>query len=209
MDERTEQDENRLISERREKLDKLRTAGVAFPNDFRRDAVAGELHAAYDEHTNESLEAEGRVVHVAGRMMSKRVMGKVSFANLQDRTGQIQLFIERDRITPEVYQEFKGWDLGDIVGASGVLFKTKTGELSVRLENLRLLVKSLISVARLTASIEAPAPPMVPTTDIIGPRSALLSEDAAILSSVPASVSASSGLVRYSLMPARMAVSTY
>ena len=142
-DETTEQTENRLIAERREKLGELRAGGNAFPNDFRRDAVAGELHAGYDGHTNESLEAEGRVVHVAGRMMAKRVMGKVSFAKIQDRSGQIQLFVERDSISPERYQAFKGWDLGDILGASGVLFKTKTGELSVRVDELRLLVKSL------------------------------------------------------------------
>jgi len=142
-DESNEQTENRLIAERREKLGELRSRGNAFPNDFRRDAVAGELHAGYDGHTHESLEQERRVVHVAGRMMAKRVMGKVSFAKIQDRSGQIQLFIERDSISPERYQAFKGWDLGDIVGASGVLFKTKTGELSVRVEELRLLVKSL------------------------------------------------------------------
>ena len=142
-DETTEQTENRLIAERREKLGELRSRGNAFPNDFRRDSVAGELHAGYDGHTSESLEQERRVVHVAGRMMAKRVMGKVSFANIQDRSGQIQLFIERDSVSSERYQAFKSWDLGDIVGASGVLFKTKTGELSVRVDELRLLVKSL------------------------------------------------------------------
>ncbi len=142
-DETTEQSENRLIAERREKLGELRSRGNAFPNDFRRDAVAGELHAGYGAHTNESLEQEGRVVHVAGRMMAKRVMGKVSFANIQDRSGQIQLFIERDSVSSDRYRDFKAWDLGDIVGASGVLFKTKTGELSVRVDALRLLVKSL------------------------------------------------------------------
>jgi lysyl-tRNA synthetase class 2 len=143
MDDRTEHDENRLITERREKLNRLRSAGIAFPNDFRRDAVAGELHAAYDEHSGESLEAEARTVHVAGRMMAKRLMGKVSFANIQDRSGQIQLFIERDRIGSDHFQDYKTWDLGDIVGGSGTLFKTKTGELSVRVDELRLLVKSL------------------------------------------------------------------
>jgi lysyl-tRNA synthetase class 2 len=143
MDEVNEQTENRLIAERREKLGKLRARGGAFPNDFRRDAMAGELHAAYGEHSASSLEAEERLVHVAGRMMAKRIMGKVSFANIQDRSGQIQLFIERDSISAETYQEFKSWDVGDILGASGSLFKTKTGELSVRVKELRLLVKSL------------------------------------------------------------------
>jgi lysyl-tRNA synthetase class 2 len=143
MDEMNDQTENRLIAERRDKLGKLRDLGNPFPNDFRRDAIAGEVHAAYGEHTDASLDREARVVNVAGRMMAKRVMGKVSFANLQDRSGQLQLFIERDRVSPEVYQAFKAWDLGDIVGATGTLFKTKTGELSVRVDDLRLLVKSL------------------------------------------------------------------
>jgi len=143
MAETSEQNENRLIAERREKLGKLREKGAAFPNDFRRNFIAGELHAIYGEHSAESLEAESPVVHVAGRMMVKRVMGKVSFIKIQDRSGQLQLFVERDRISPELYQEFKSWDVGDIVGAAGPLFKTKTGELSVRTDELRLLVKSL------------------------------------------------------------------
>ena len=143
MAETSEQNENRLIAERREKLGQLREKGAAFPNDFRRDFIAGELHAIYGEHSTESLATESPVVHVAGRMMAKRVMGKVSFLKIQDRSGQLQLFVERDRITPELYQEFKSWDVGDIVGAAGPLFKTKTGELSVRTDELRLLVKSL------------------------------------------------------------------
>jgi len=143
MTETSAQSENRLIAERREKLGRLREKGSAFPNDFRRDSIAAELHAAYGEHEAESLEAESPMVHVAGRMMAKRVMGKVSFINIQDRSGQIQLFVQRDHITPELYQEFKSWDVGDIVAASGALFKTKTGELSVRTDELRLLVKSL------------------------------------------------------------------
>lgn len=143
MADTSEQNENRLIAERREKLGQLREKGAAFPNDFRRDFIAGELHAIYGEHSAESLEAESPVVHVAGRMMAKRVMGKVSFIKIQDRSGQLQLFVERDRISPVLYQEFKSWDVGDIVGAAGPLFKTKTGELSVRTDELRLLVKSL------------------------------------------------------------------
>ena len=145
MDESTKkglEPENRLIAERRGKLDQLRADG-AFPNDFRRDSVADELLSAYGERTSESLEADALPVRVAGRMMAKRVMGKASFAKIQDRSGQIQLFIERDRVSPAVYQSFKAWDVGDILGASGTLFKTKTGELSLRTEELRLLVKSL------------------------------------------------------------------
>jgi lysyl-tRNA synthetase, class II len=135
-------DENKLIAERRAKLARLRTAGGAFPNDFRRDALAGELHAAFGERTAEWLEANPTRVQVGGRMMLKRVQGKVSFAQIADRTGRIQLFLQRD-VLGEAYEEFKTWDVGDIVGASGVLFRTKTHELTVRVERLRLLVKSL------------------------------------------------------------------
>ncbi len=135
--------ENRLIAERREKLRRLRGDGEAYPNDFRRNALADALRAEYSGHSGESLEAEAVRVSVGGRMMSKRVMGKASFCHLRDRSGQIQLFVERDRVTKEVYQSFRAWDVGDIVGASGNLFKTRTGELTVRVEALRLLVKSL------------------------------------------------------------------
>ena len=143
MEDISEPNEHRLIAERRRKLQRLRDGGNAFPNDFRRNSIAGELQAAYSGHGAASLEAEPVTVSVAGRLMVKRVMGKASFAKLQDRSGQIQLFVERDAIAPDVYQEFKGWDIGDILGAQGVLFKTKTGELSVKVDELRLLVKSL------------------------------------------------------------------
>ena len=135
--------ENRLIAERREKLRRLRDGGEAYPNDFRRNALADALQKEFSGHTGESLEAEPVRVSVGGRMMSKRVMGKASFCHLQDRSGRIQLFVERDRVSTEIYQAFKTWDVGDIVGAAGNLFKTRTGELSVRVEELRLLVKSL------------------------------------------------------------------
>jgi lysyl-tRNA synthetase class 2 len=138
-----EQDENSLIAQRRTKLDALRADGNAFPNDFRRNAVAGELHAEYDDKENEALEAEPVRVKVAGRMMAKRVMGKASFIQLQDMSGRIQLFLQRDMLPDGVYQAFKGWDVGDIIGAEGALFKTKTGELSVRAESIRMLTKSL------------------------------------------------------------------
>jgi lysyl-tRNA synthetase class 2 len=139
----TDQDENALIAQRRAKLNALREAGNAFPNDFRRDAIAGELHAEYDGKDNEALEASPIRVKVAGRLMAKRVMGKASFAQLQDMSGRIQLFLQRDSLAEGVYKDFKTWDVGDIVGAEGVLFKTKTGELSVRAETIRLLTKSL------------------------------------------------------------------
>jgi lysyl-tRNA synthetase, class II len=135
--------ENRLIAERRAKLQRLREAGNAYPNDFHRDALADEVLAAYDAHSAESLAAERVEVRVAGRLMVKRVMGATSFVKLQDRTGQIQLMLKRDRLGETLYAEFKKWDLGDIVAARGELMKTKTGELSVDVAELRLLVKSL------------------------------------------------------------------
>jgi lysyl-tRNA synthetase, class II len=135
-------DENPLIAERRAKLAKLRSAGVAFPNDFRRDALAGDLQAAFGERDDEWLVANPTPVKVGGRMMFKRVMGKASFAKIADRTGQIQLFLQAEALGPR-YEEFKSADVGDILGAEGELFRTKTGELSVRVTALRTLVKSL------------------------------------------------------------------
>jgi lysyl-tRNA synthetase class 2 len=137
------QDENELIAERRRKLTALRDAGNPYPNDFRRNALADELHQSYGKHEDEHLREEDIHVAVVGRMMVKRVMGKASFIKLQDRTGQIQLRLERDRLPEGLYQEFKKWDVGDILGASGTLFKTKTGELTVMADELRLLTKSL------------------------------------------------------------------
>jgi len=150
-------DENSLIQLRREKLAKLREHGVAFPNDFKRDAQAAELHGLYGKHSGESLDNEQMRVHVAGRMMAKRVMGKASFAHLQDSSGRIQLFLQKEpldysagieRLGPEKrtlanYDDFKTFDIGDIIGAEGVLFKTRTDELSVRVNTLWLLTKSL------------------------------------------------------------------
>ncbi|MGD8497550.1 MAG: lysine--tRNA ligase [Chromatiales bacterium] len=137
------QDEHRLIAQRREKLQQLRENGVAFPNDFRRNVMAGELHAEYDDKDAEWLDANPVRVSVAGRMMAKRVMGKASFAQLLDMSGRIQLFVQRDALPDGVYPAFKGWDVGDILGAEGTLMRTKTGELSVRVDSLRLLTKSL------------------------------------------------------------------
>ena len=142
------QDENRLIAERRAKLAKLRETGVAYPNDFVPDARAAALHDQYDGQEQEALAANPVTVKVAGRMMLKRVMGKASFATLQDGSlgdtgGRIQLYVTRDAIGEEAYSDFKRWDLGDILGAEGTLMKTKTGELSVKVSRLRLLTKSL------------------------------------------------------------------
>ncbi|MET3178808.1 UNVERIFIED_ORG: lysyl-tRNA synthetase class 2 [Variovorax guangxiensis] len=141
-------DENQLIAERREKLKLLRTAqaegkGVAFPNDFKPGHRAAALVEAHSATESEALEAQAVEVSVAGRMMLKRVMGKASFATLQDATSRIQLYVTRDAVGEETYAEFKRWDLGDILGAEGTLMKTKTGELSVKVTKLRLLTKSL------------------------------------------------------------------
>ncbi len=143
MSDEQHQEESKLIAERRRKLAELRESGNAFPNDFRRNALAEELHEAFGEHEDAHLRKEAVAVKVSGRMMVKRVMGKASFIKLQDRTGQIQLRLERDRLADGVYQNFKKWDVGDIVGASGSLFKTKTGELTVMVDELRMLTKSL------------------------------------------------------------------
>ena len=137
------EDENKLVAERRQKLATLRAgSSPAFPNDFRRDSLAAELHLGFDELDAAALEAQAIRVTVAGRMMLRRIMGKASFATVQDSSGRIQLFLQRD-VLGETYESFKGWDIGDILGAEGLLFRTKTGELSVRVETLRLLVKSL------------------------------------------------------------------
>lgn len=135
--------EHELIAERRRKLDRIREQGTAFPNDFRRNALAGQLHAMYDEHDAETLDKDAIAISVAGRMMVKRVMGKASFIKLQDRSGQIQVYVQRDVLQDGLYQRFKTWDLGDIVGATGTLFRTNKGELSVRADSLRLLTKSV------------------------------------------------------------------
>jgi lysyl-tRNA synthetase, class II len=135
-------DENKLIAERRAKLTALREGGIAFPNDFRRAQYAGVLQTEHETSTAEQLEPLGIVVTVAGRMMAKRIMGKASFATLADPTGKIQLFMQAATLLA-VYDAFKGWDVGDTVGASGTLFRTRTGELSIKVTSLRLLVKSL------------------------------------------------------------------
>ncbi len=146
-------DENHVIAERREKLKAIRLAsqnsgGVAFPNDFKPQHKAADLAAAHSEKENEEFEAAPINVVVAGRMMLKRVMGKASFATIQDGSGEnagarIQLYVAKDMIGEDVYEQFKHWDLGDFLGATGYLFKTKTGELSIKVTEIRLLAKSL------------------------------------------------------------------
>ncbi|MCW8931033.1 MAG: lysine--tRNA ligase [Gammaproteobacteria bacterium] len=137
-------DENKLIAQRRGKLLKMREQGNAFPNHFRRDSLSATLHAEYDSLTKEELAEKNIQVVVAGRMMLQRVMGKASFATIKDMNGTIQLFVQRDSLAEGFYNdEFKKWDLGDIIGAKGVLFKTKTDELSVRVDSIELLTKAL------------------------------------------------------------------
>ena len=149
------QDENKLIAERRKKLDALREGGNPYPNDFHRNALADELQQTYAAHENDTLEGENVEVSVAGRMMVKRVMGKASFIKLQDRSGQIQIRVERDRLPDGLYADFKKWDVGDIVGASGALFRTNSGELTVRADEIRLLTKSLRPSPSMSASARA------------------------------------------------------
>ena len=137
--------ENHLVAERRAKLAALRAQGIAFPNDFRRADHAGDLQAEYadaERWTGEALEAGGRRVALAGRLLAKRVMGKAAFAQVQDVSGRIQLFLQSATLG-DIYEAFKGWDVGDIDAVEGTLMRTRTGELSVKAETLRLLVKSL------------------------------------------------------------------
>ncbi len=137
------EDENKLIAERRGKLAAIREQGDAYPNDFQVTTTAGELHQRFDDLDAAALEAVDEQFAVAGRMLAKRVMGKIAFVRLQDHDGDIQLMIQRDRLPGGVFAAFKGWDVGDIVAASGPIARTQKGELSIRVETLRLLVKSL------------------------------------------------------------------
>ena len=136
-------DENEQITQRKEKLAEMRQSGQAYPNDVRRDALAGDLHEAYNELDKEALEEKAIQVSVAGRMMTRRVMGKASFAHLQDMTGQIQCFVQKQALPEGVYDDFKKWDIGDIIAGKGVVFKTNKGELSIKLSELRLITKAL------------------------------------------------------------------
>ena len=132
------------IAVRREKLTRLREAGEAYPNTWRPNAISAVLHATYEALDAEQLETKAVAVRVAGRIMGHRVMGKSSFMNIQDGEGQIQLFINRDAVGgAEVYNPTKKWDLGDIVGAEGILFRTKTGELSVKVSHVEMVSKCL------------------------------------------------------------------
>ena len=143
----TAEDENHIIAERRAKLAKWREEGHAYPNDFARKDLFGDLRKEYGEMDAEALEAKAVDVTVAGRMMLKRVMGKASFATVRDVSGTMQYFLSSAEMGDEAYQMFKGLDIGDIVGAEGMLFKTKRGELSIRVRKLRLLSKAIRPLA--------------------------------------------------------------
>jgi lysyl-tRNA synthetase class 2 len=134
------EEDNKLVEERREKLKALRAQGNAYPNDFRKKDVASALHASHGDKSKEDLEKARAPAAVAGRMVLKRVMGKASFATLQDGSGRIQAYITSDL---PGYEDFKHWDLGDIVGVEGHVFKTMKGELTVHATNIRLLAKAL------------------------------------------------------------------
>ena len=135
--------QNELLAQRREKLETLRSKGNAYPNDFRRDSLSSQLHESYGDQKTEDLEEKNIKVTVAGRIMLQRLMGKASFITIQDMQGQIQAYVRSDSIGDEIYKDFKTWDLGDIVGIEGTLFKTKTDELTVNAESVSLLTKSL------------------------------------------------------------------
>lgn len=139
----TPEDENRLIAERRAKLTALRESGIAFPNDFRIDTTAGELNDRFGDMDKEALEEVDENFSLGGRMVAKRVMGKIAFVSLLDRDGAIQLMIQRDSLPEGVFAQFKHWDVGDIIGGTGRITRTNKGELSVRLSDFRLLGKSL------------------------------------------------------------------
>ena len=136
-------DENRLIAERRGKLAELRQTSQPYPNDFQPANAAAKLHDDWNEHTKDALAEQEIKVSVAGRMMLKRVMGRASFATLQDGTGRIQIYLDKRRLGETAYEAFKQWDIGDILGVEGVMFKTNKGELSVQADSLRMLSKAL------------------------------------------------------------------
>jgi len=136
-------DTNKIIEERRAKLQTLRGNGIAFPNDFVREHYAGDLTAKHAGTERETLETAAVAATVAGRIMLKRVMGKASFATIQDMSGRIQVYVSEGDTGKDALEAFKHYDIGDIIGVTGTLFKTKTGELTIRCNLLILLTKSL------------------------------------------------------------------
>src|SRR5882724_1376082 len=137
------EEDNKLIEERREKLKALRAAGLAYPNDFRRRDLASKLNESHGDKTRQALEQSPVAASIAGRMMLKRPMGKVTFATLQDGSGRIQIYVSNDATGEKQHEEFKHWDLGDIVGVEGTLFRTNKGELTLQAKKIRLISKAL------------------------------------------------------------------
>ncbi|HLF67036.1 MAG TPA: lysine--tRNA ligase, partial [Gammaproteobacteria bacterium] len=143
IDQAAEQEQSEQLTIRRQKLEQLRQQGIAYPNDFKPNGLVGELVAQYGELNKESLEQADYQTKVAGRMMTRRLMGKASFVHMQDMSGRMQIYLRENDLPEGQYQQFKGWDLGDIIGVEGTVFKTKTGELTVKASNVRLLTKAL------------------------------------------------------------------
>ena len=138
-----DQDENQIIGLRRKYLSELRELGKPFPNDFRRTFLSADLHEKFRNSTKDSLSDLDLNVSIAGRIVLRRLMGKASFVTVQDVSGRIQLYARQDHLSETVYEDFKRWDIGDIIGASGVLMRTNKGELSLEVKEIRLLTKSL------------------------------------------------------------------
>lgn len=136
-------DENEQVAQRKAKLTELREKGNAFPNNFRRNCLAETLHKEYSHQDNETLEIRNIRAKLAGRIMTRRIMGKAAFVHIQDMSGKIQVYLKREDLPEEMYESFKNWDIGDIIGVEGSVFKTKTGELSVKATAVRLLTKAL------------------------------------------------------------------
>jgi len=136
-------DENEQVAQRKAKLTELREKGNAFPNNFRRNCLAETLHKEYSHQDNETLEIRNIRAKLAGRIMTRRIMGKAAFVHIQDMSGKIQVYLKREDLPEEMYKNFKTWDIGDIIGVEGSVFKTKTGELSVKATAVRLLTKAL------------------------------------------------------------------
>jgi lysyl-tRNA synthetase, class II len=136
--------DNEQIAQRKIKLNNLRAQGNPYPNNFRRNTLSAALHSLYNQESTESLHIKNIAVKIAGRIMTRRTMGKASFIHIQDMSGKIQIYLKKDDLPAGLYEQFLHWDLGDIVGVEGVVFKTKTNELSVKAYNVFLLTKSLL-----------------------------------------------------------------
>ncbi len=141
--EQEKMDTNEQVAQRRQKLAELRNRGIAYPNGFKRDTLSSDIYETCDQLDKEAIAALNKEVTVAGRIMTRRMMGKASFIHIQDMNGRIQVYIKGDLLTDGVYEEFKRWDIGDIIGVTGQIFKTNKGELSVRASEISLLTKSL------------------------------------------------------------------